>query len=443
MSYFTIKEEQQRLFTQLPKALLYEEQYKTMSNDSKVLYSFLVDRVSLSVKNNYVDDLGRVYIKCSEITMAEILNKSEKTVRKFKKELIEKELLEQADVKNDKTKYYVKQPNVTVEKLEDYIADFQEVVKEKAQKELERNKEYRMKKATNKLAILNNQNCNGNNDRSIENTDFQDNNSLNPLEMLATVESTVVHQSKLPYSNTDFSNTDFSMYVCTDEPTETEIELLKRRFEEENYKMLTLVRKYNLAITNFFEDFLKQLENEGFDYELFEQILFCAINKRVNNLEGYVFTTIRRLKEKGITNRYEYDLDVEMFVAKNYRNGRLAIDRDNHTYKPKNNTNTKKPKAPAEPKEQPVFVPSIKVSEESEPKCEFELNDRVQCQKFRKEHNLMDSKYFAMNLEELKAAVVEREEKLKQVEILMHNYNKDLFDEETCRRFAMKELGLI
>src|SRR5699024_10487010 len=97
MSYFTIQEEQQKMFTQLPKALLYEDIYKPMSNDSKVLYSFLIDRVSLSAKNGYVDEQGRVYIKCSEITMAEILNKTEKTVRKFKKELIDKDLLEQAD----------------------------------------------------------------------------------------------------------------------------------------------------------------------------------------------------------------------------------------------------------------------------------------------------------------------------------------------------------
>lgn len=441
MSYFTVKEEQQKMFTQLPKALLYEDKYKTMSNDSKVLYSFLVDRVSLSMKNGYIDNLGRVFIKCSEITMAEILNKSEKTVRKFKKELIEKDLLEQPDAKNEKTTYYVKQPIVTVEKLEDYIADFQQVVNEKAQKEIERNKEYRKRKANNEVANLNAKNCYGNNDRSIENTGFQDENSLNPLEMLATVETTVMHQSKLPYSNTDFSNTDFSMYVCTDEPTETELELLKRKYEEENYRMLTLIRKLNLAITDFFENFLKELEDEGFDYELFEQVLFCALNKRVNNLEGYVYRTIKNLQAKGVTNRYEYDLDVELYVAKNFRNGRLVMGKDNHTYRPKNNTNTKKTKAPAEPKEQPVFVPSVEVPEVKEP-VNFEVNERVQCLKFRRENNLMDCKYFAMNLEELKAVVAERKEKFKQVEVLMEKYNKEMFNEETRRKFAMHELGL-
>lgn len=444
MSYFTIREEQQKMFTQLPKALLYEDKYKKMSNDSKVLYSFLVDRVSLSLKNGYTDDLGRVFIKCSEITMAEILNKSEKTVRKFKKELIDKGLLEQADLKNDKTKYYVKQPDVTVDKLEDYIADFQEVVKEKAQKELERNREYRMKKASNKIANFNEQNCNGKNDRSIENTSFQDEKTLNPLEMLATVKTTVMHQSKLPYSNTDFSNTDFSMYVCTDEPTETELELLKRKYEEENYKMLTLVRKHNLAITDFFEGYLKHLEDEGFDYELFEQVLYCAINKRVNNLEGYVYKTIKRLQEKGITNRYEYDLDVEMYVAKNFRNGKLVIGKDNHTYRPKNNTKKTQtpaePKAPVVPQEKPVFVPLAEVNDIEE---NFEINQRVECLNFRKQHNLTESKYFEMNLEQLKAVVAERENKFKRVETLMEKYNKVMFDEETRRNFAMRELGLI
>ena len=53
MSYFTVEEEQKKMFTQLPKALLYEEKYKPMTNDSKLLYSFLVDRVSLSLKNGY------------------------------------------------------------------------------------------------------------------------------------------------------------------------------------------------------------------------------------------------------------------------------------------------------------------------------------------------------------------------------------------------------
>lgn len=443
MRYFTVEQEQQKMYTQLPKALLYEEKYKPMSNDSKVLYSFLVDRVQLSLVNNYIDELGRVYIKCSEITMSEILNKSEKTVRRFKKELMDYGLLEQPNAKEDKTKYYVMQPEVTVEKLTDYIGAFQEVVNERVKKEIERNKEYRKRESEKKIARLLEQKCNGKNDRSIENTDFENEKSLKPLQSLATVKTTDCDQSKLPVSNTNISNTDISMYVCTDEPTEQQKELLRLQYENENYKMLSLVRRHNLLITTFFEDFLKQLEDDKFDYELFEQLLYDAMNnRRVNSLEKYLYRTINNLIAKGVTNRYEYDLDVEMFVAKNYRNGNLQV--------PKKNTSTPAPKK-VQPKVESTtndfgtFVPLAveeEVVEEKPKKDTFELNERVQCIQFRQQNNLMDSKYFDKNLEELKAIVAERDYKLSQVEVLMESYNKDFFNEPTRRMMAMRELGL-
>ena len=445
MRYFTVEQEQQKMYTQLPKALLYEEKYKPMSNDSKVLYSFLVDRVQLSLVNNYIDDLGRVYIKCSEITMSEILNKSEKTVRRFKKELMDYGLLEQPNAKEDKTKYYVMQPEVTVEKLTDYIGAFQEVVKERTQKEIERNKEYRKRESEKKIVRLLEQNCNGKNDRSIENTDFENEKSLKPLQSLATVETTDCDQSKLPVSNTNISNTDISMYVCTDEPTEEQEELLRLQYENENYKMLSLVRKHNLLVTAYFEDFLKQLEDDKFDYELFEQLLYSAINKRVNNLEGYLFRTINNLKAKGVTNRYEYDLDVEMYVAKNYRNGKLHITKNGNS-KPSVPVlepvvkEIEEPVADSFQTFEPMFVSTEEVVEE---KTKFEMNERVQCLLFRQQNDLMDSKYFGMNLEQLKAVVAEREYKTSQIEVVMETYNKDFFTEQQRRVMAMQELGLM
>ena len=398
------------MFTQLPKALLYEEKYKKMTNDSKVLYSFLVDRVQLSLKNNYIDDLGRVYIKCSEITMSEILNKSEKTIRKYKNELIKFDLLEQADAKQDKTKYYVKQPIVTVSKLEDYIDGFLTTVNDRTQKEIERNKEYRLRQAENRIVKLKDKKCNGKNDRSIENTGFEGDKSLKPLQSLATVKTTACDQSKLPYSNTDTSNTEFSMYVCTGEPTEEQKELLRKQYEKENYKMLTLVRKHGLLITNFFENFLKQLEESGFDYELFEQVLYNAVNKKVNNLEGYIWRTIKNLQDKGVTNRYEYDLDVEQYVFKNCKNGKLAIGKDKPKQKP-----IEKPievSVVEEVEEFRPFVPHVEYTPvvEVEPTPVEEeyvpsVNDRVECILLRKQYNLQDEKYFDMNLPQLKAEI--------------------------------------
>lgn len=427
MSYFTAEEEQRKMFTQLPKALLYEEKYKTMTNDSKLLYSFLVDRVSLSLKNGYVDDLGRVYIKCSEIAMAEILNKAEKTVRRYKNELIDKGLLEQPDAKNEKTKYYVKQPQVTVSKLEDYIKDFLEVVEEKTKKEKERNKEYRLKKAQNKVANLKAELCNGKNDRSIENTELQDEKSLKPLETLATDKMTARDQSKLPFSNNDFSNTDlFGMYVCTGEPAYEKIET----------PFIQLAKENNITFSPEYKEMIMSYE-DVFSYELYEYIFFEILNKyrngRVNSFEKYLLSALDTQSCKGNFTLSDYVAYKSDFNAKNY-------NRDNKPAKP--NKKSVEPKAP-ETKEEPEFVPTE--TPVLEPKSDEgqDFTEKIKLFTFRKENGLMSHEYMDMSLEELKAIVAERKEKENQVEILMETYNKIMFDAETRRRFAMQELGLI
>lgn len=426
MSYFTIQEEQQKMFTQLPKALLYEDIYKPMSNDSKVLYSFLIDRVSLSAKNGYVDEQGRVYIKCSEITMAEILNKTEKTVRKFKKELIDKDLLEQADAKNDKTKYYVKQPKVTVAKLEDYIADFQEVVKEKTKKELERNKEYRLRKANNKVADLKAQFCNGNNDRSIENTELNSEKSLEPLQSLATVENTVMHQSKLPFSNNEFSNTDIlSMYVCTGTPA----------YEEIKSPFIQLAKDYNIIFNPELEGMIMSYE-EVFTYELYEYLFFEILNKyrngRVNDFGKYLLSTLDTQSSKGNFTLEDYLVYKADFNEKTYRS------------KTNNSSNNKKPvvKKPAK-KEEPTNAEPIPVEELPEFKEDVKMLEKIEIINFRKENNLNGTKYINMSLEELKQEVKKREELESKVDEIADTYNKVLMTLETRRYYARKALGLI
>lgn len=425
MSYFTVEEEQRKMFTQLPKALLYEEKYKTMTNDSKLLYSFLVDRVSLSLKNGYVDDLGRVYIKCSEIAMAEILNKAEKTVRRYKNELIDKGLLEQPDAKNEKTKYYVKQPQVTVSKLEDYIKDFLEVVEEKTKKEKERNKEYRLKKAQNKVADLKAKLGNGKNDRSIENTELQDEKSLNPLETLATDKMTACDQSKRPFSNNDFSNTDlFGMYVCTHTCEKTETPFIQ------------LAKENNITFSPEYKEMIMSYE-DVFSYELYEYIFFEILNKyrngRVNSFEKYLLSALDTQSCKGNFTLSDYVAYKSDFNAKNY-------NRDNKPAKP--NKKSVEPKAP-ETKEEPEFVPTE--TPVLEPKSDEgqDFTEKIKLFTFRKENGLMSHEYMDMSLEELKAIVAERVEKENQVEILMETYNQKMFDAETRRRFAMQALGLI
>ena len=45
-----------------------------ISIDAKLLYAIFLDRVSLSIKNGWVDENGRVFIYYSVINICEILN---------------------------------------------------------------------------------------------------------------------------------------------------------------------------------------------------------------------------------------------------------------------------------------------------------------------------------------------------------------------------------
>ncbi len=46
----------------MPKVLFTSERFKDLSTESKTLYGIMLDRVSLSVKHNWIDEGGRVYI---------------------------------------------------------------------------------------------------------------------------------------------------------------------------------------------------------------------------------------------------------------------------------------------------------------------------------------------------------------------------------------------
>ena len=49
-------------FYRIPKALFQEQRFQNLSTDAKTLYGILLDRMSLSVKNEWFDKQGRVFI---------------------------------------------------------------------------------------------------------------------------------------------------------------------------------------------------------------------------------------------------------------------------------------------------------------------------------------------------------------------------------------------
>ena len=60
--YFYGAEAEQFSFYRIPKVLFTEERFRSVSAEAKVLYGLLLDRMSLSCKNGWLEKEGRVYI---------------------------------------------------------------------------------------------------------------------------------------------------------------------------------------------------------------------------------------------------------------------------------------------------------------------------------------------------------------------------------------------
>ena len=60
--YFYGPQAEQFAFYRIPKALFTDPAFRSISTDAKVLYGLLLDRMSLSARNGWLDEQGRVYI---------------------------------------------------------------------------------------------------------------------------------------------------------------------------------------------------------------------------------------------------------------------------------------------------------------------------------------------------------------------------------------------
>ena len=62
LDYFYGAQADQFAFYRIPKALFQETRFQDLSTHAKTLYGILLDRMSLSAKNGWLDEQGRVFI---------------------------------------------------------------------------------------------------------------------------------------------------------------------------------------------------------------------------------------------------------------------------------------------------------------------------------------------------------------------------------------------
>ena len=85
--YYYGKEAEQYSFYRIPKALFTDTRFARLSVEAKVLYGLLLDRMSLSVRNNWLDKDGRVYIVFTVADMMATLGCAEQKTSRLLSEL--------------------------------------------------------------------------------------------------------------------------------------------------------------------------------------------------------------------------------------------------------------------------------------------------------------------------------------------------------------------
>lgn len=86
-NYYFGKESESFSFFRIPKLLFTDPLFAKLSSDAKVLYGIMLDRMSLSMKNGWIDEENKVYIIFTIEEIAGIMNCATQKANKILKEL--------------------------------------------------------------------------------------------------------------------------------------------------------------------------------------------------------------------------------------------------------------------------------------------------------------------------------------------------------------------
>jgi len=95
MNYTKLSEIRQHSYLIVPKELFLNERYAKLSNDARITYSFLLDRLSLSVKNGWHDEEDRVFLIFTRESLAEMVGTSLRSMTTIMKQLNDVELVKE------------------------------------------------------------------------------------------------------------------------------------------------------------------------------------------------------------------------------------------------------------------------------------------------------------------------------------------------------------
>lgn len=86
-AYFQEQDSEQFAFYKIPKVLFTDPRFNGISTEAKIMYGVMLDRVSLSRKNGWIDENGNVYIQFTLSEMMEYFHWTKYRIYEILKEL--------------------------------------------------------------------------------------------------------------------------------------------------------------------------------------------------------------------------------------------------------------------------------------------------------------------------------------------------------------------
>lgn len=116
--FYTQNDVRAQEFYQLPKDLILNPKYDDLSPNAKIAYAILKDRHSLSLKNQWIDNIG-VYFLLSDNELAEILRTTPRSAGRYKNDLRKFDLIHmERQGLNRRNKIYLLKPEFDESELE-------------------------------------------------------------------------------------------------------------------------------------------------------------------------------------------------------------------------------------------------------------------------------------------------------------------------------------
>lgn len=307
-NYITKEDKTKDLFYKIPKQFMLEEKYKKMKDSAKILYSILYERTNLSIENNWFDDKDRAYIICTFDEIQTFFGCSRDKVNNALKDLEKFNLIKKSKIKGRNgdlvNVLYIAHVETTNDTLKALMEKHQNDYYELSNKNKEYKREYNKRQSKLKKDKRDSKLVESENQTTIANTTIPRVKTLKLSNSNGSPKIRLRVVRKSDYRNTDFSKTDTSMYVCNGEKqTKTILDLYKDKFEE----ISSVARKE-----------LELLEGK-LELDLCELIFINAKNnKKINNLENYIISTLKRISKKNIKTISEYKADIKNYSERTY-----------------------------------------------------------------------------------------------------------------------------